>query len=123
LIITFFYIFILPTFNKFSLGVSQRLFFIPVFTSKNFSQKKLSLREILNFQQSFFLVGVRLQRLVFIFVWCLFLINPLITFAGNYIDVMNSMKNGNYVDAVKLFRLASDNGDNFSQHCFRSDFI
>ena len=58
-----------------------------------------------------------MQRLVLFFVLCIFLINPPIIFASNYSDGMNAMKNGNHEEAVKLFRVAAENGDNFSQHC------
>ena len=63
------------------------------------------------------LVGVRVQRLVLFLVLCLFLINPLIAFASNYSDCTNAMRNWNYEEAVKLFRVAAENGDKFSQHC------
>ena len=58
-----------------------------------------------------------MQRLVLFFVLCVFSINPLIAFASNYSDGMNAMKNGNHEEAVKLFRVAAENGDKFSQHC------
>ena len=58
-----------------------------------------------------------MQRLVLFFVLCIFLINPLIAFASNYSDGMNAMKNGDHEEAVKLFRVAAENGDKFSQHC------
>jgi uncharacterized protein len=48
---------------------------------------------------------------------CIVLINPLIAFASNYSDGMNAMKNGDHEEAVKLFRVAAENGDKFSQHC------
>ena len=56
-------------------------------------------------------------RLVLFMVLFLFLINPLIAFANNYSDGMNAMEKGNYEEAVKLFRVAAENGDKFSQHC------
>ena len=58
-----------------------------------------------------------MQRLILFFVLCIFLINPPIIFASNYSDGMNAMKNGNHEEAVKLFRVAAENGDKFSQHC------
>ena len=58
-----------------------------------------------------------MKKLVLFLVLCLFLINPLIAFAGNYSDGMNAMKNRNHEEAVKLFRVAAENGDKFSQHC------
>ena len=58
-----------------------------------------------------------MQRLVLFFVLCVFSINPLIAFASNYSDGMNAIKNGNHEEAVKLFRVAAENGDKFSQHC------
>lgn len=58
-----------------------------------------------------------MQRLVLLFVLFIFLITPLITFASNYSDGMNAMKNRNYEEAVKLFRVAAENGDKVSQHC------
>ena len=58
-----------------------------------------------------------MQRLVLFLVLCVILINPLIAFASNYSDGMNAMKNGNHEEAVKLFRVAAENGDKFSQHC------
>jgi TPR repeat protein len=57
------------------------------------------------------------KKLVLFLVLCLFLINPLIAFANNYSDGMIAMDNGNYEEAVKLFRVAAENGDKFSQHC------
>jgi uncharacterized protein len=57
------------------------------------------------------------QRLVLFLVLCIFLINPLIAFASNYSDGMNAMKNGDHEEAAKLFRVAAENGDKFSQHC------
>jgi uncharacterized protein len=60
---------------------------------------------------------VQVQRLVLFLVLCIFLINPLIAVASNYSDGMKAMKNGNYEEAVKLFRVAAKNGDKFSQHC------
>jgi uncharacterized protein len=57
------------------------------------------------------------KRIVLFLVLCVFLINPLIVFADNYSDGINAMKNGNYVEAVKLFRVAAEKGDKFSQHC------
>jgi uncharacterized protein len=47
----------------------------------------------------------------------MFLLNPLIAFASNYSDGMIAMKNGDHEEAVKLFRVAAENGDKFSQHC------
>ena len=58
-----------------------------------------------------------MQRLVFFFVLCIILISPIVTFASNYSDGMNAMKNKNYEKAVRLFRIAAENGDKFSQHC------
>ena len=58
-----------------------------------------------------------MQRLVLFLVLCVFLINPLIAFASNYSDGMNAMKNRDHEEAVKLFRVAAENGDKFSQHC------
>ena len=58
-----------------------------------------------------------MQKLVLFLVLCLFLINPLIVFAGNYSDGMNAMKNGNHEEAVKFFRIAAEKGDSRAQHC------
>jgi len=58
-----------------------------------------------------------MQRLVLFFIFCIFLINPLVAFASDYTDGMSAMKNGNNEEAVKLFRVAAENGDAFSQHC------
>jgi TPR repeat protein len=60
---------------------------------------------------------VQVHRLVVFLVWCVFLINPLIAFASNYGDGINAMQNGNHEEAVKLFQVAAENGDKFSQHC------
>jgi uncharacterized protein len=57
------------------------------------------------------------KKLVLFLVFCIFSINPLIAFASNYSDGMNAMKNDNYEEAVKLFRVAAENGEKFSQHC------
>ena len=58
-----------------------------------------------------------MHRLVLFLVLCMFLLNPLIAFASNYSDGMIAMKNGDHEEAVKLFRVAAENGDKFSQHC------
>ena len=58
-----------------------------------------------------------MHRLVLFFVLCIFSINPPIIFASNYSDGMNAMKNRDHEEAVKLFRVAAENGDKFSQHC------
>jgi TPR repeat protein len=56
-------------------------------------------------------------KLVFFFTLCIILISPLITYASDYRDGMNAMKNGNYEEAVKFFRIAADSGDSRAQHC------
>jgi hypothetical protein len=58
-----------------------------------------------------------MHRLVFCFILCVFLIIPFATFASTFNDGMNAMKNGNYNEAVKIFRLGAEKGDKFSQHC------
>ena len=58
-----------------------------------------------------------MQKLVFFFTFCIILISPLITFASDYSDGMNAMKNGNYEEAVNFFRIAADSGDSRAQHC------
>jgi uncharacterized protein len=60
---------------------------------------------------------VRVQKLVFFFVLCVFLISPLIAYASDYSDGMNAMKNGNYEQAVKFLRIAAEAGDSRAQHC------
>jgi TPR repeat protein len=57
------------------------------------------------------------QKLVFFFVLCIILISPLITYASDYSDDMNAMKNGNHEQAVKFFRVAAEAGDSRAQHC------
>ena len=58
-----------------------------------------------------------MQKLVFCFILYFFLIIPFITFASTFNDGMNAVKNKNYEEAVKIFRLAAEKGDKFSQHC------
>jgi uncharacterized protein len=58
-----------------------------------------------------------MQRLVFCFILCVFLIIPFATFASPFNDGMNAMENGNYDEAIKNFRLGAEKGDRFSQHC------
>jgi TPR repeat protein len=60
---------------------------------------------------------MRMSRLVLFFVFCIFLISPLITFAGSYSDGMSAMKNQNYKEAASLFRVAAEKGEMLSQHC------
>jgi TPR repeat protein len=57
------------------------------------------------------------QKLVFFFVLCIILISPLITYASDYSHGMKAMKNGNYEEAVKFFRIAAETGDSRAQHC------
>jgi TPR repeat protein len=56
-------------------------------------------------------------RLVFFFLFCIFLIIPFVTFASTFNDAMHAMKNENYEEAVKIFRIAAEKGDKYSQHC------
>ena len=58
-----------------------------------------------------------MQRLIFCFILCVLLIFPFVTFASTFNDGMNAMKNGNYEEAIKKFRLCAEKGDKFSQHC------
>ena len=58
-----------------------------------------------------------MQRLAFYFILCMFLIVPFVTFASTFYDGINAVKNGKYEEAVKIFRLAAEKGDKFSQHC------
>jgi uncharacterized protein len=57
-----------------------------------------------------------MQRLAFCLILCAFLIIPFVTIAST-IDGINAIKNGNYEEAVKIFRLAAEKGDKFAQHC------
>jgi uncharacterized protein len=57
------------------------------------------------------------RKLVSFFILCIFLISPLITYASDYSDGMNAMKNRNYEEAVKFFRVAAEAGDSRAQHC------
>jgi TPR repeat protein len=56
-------------------------------------------------------------KLVFFFLLCIILISPLITYASDYSDGMNAMKNGNHEEAVNFFRIAAEKGDFRAQHC------
>jgi uncharacterized protein len=58
-----------------------------------------------------------MRRLVFYFILFVFFIIPFVTFASTFNDGLNAVKNGNYEKAVKIFRLAAEKGDKFSQHC------
>ena len=58
-----------------------------------------------------------MKKLIFIFVFCLFLISPLVTFADNYSDGMIALSKGNNEEAVKILLVAAEKGDKFSQHC------
>jgi uncharacterized protein len=48
---------------------------------------------------------------------CVILIIPFVTFASSFNDAMNAVDKGDYEVAVKIFRLAAEKGDKFSQHC------
>ena len=58
-----------------------------------------------------------MQRLSFFFVFDIILISPIITYASDYSDGMNAMKNGNHDEAVKFFRIAAETGDACAKHC------
>jgi uncharacterized protein len=58
-----------------------------------------------------------MKKLFFFFLFCVFLIIPFVTFASTFNDGINAVKNGKYEEAVKIFRLAAEKGDKFSQHC------
>jgi TPR repeat protein len=57
------------------------------------------------------------KKLVFFFTLCIILNSPLITYASDYSDGMNAMKNENHEEAVKFFRVAAETGDARAQHC------
>jgi TPR repeat protein len=57
------------------------------------------------------------HKLVFLFVLCIILINPLIADASDYSDGMKAIKNEKYEEAVKFFRIAAEKGDIRAQHC------
>ena len=58
-----------------------------------------------------------MRRLSFFFVLGIILISPLITYASDYSDGMNAMKNGNLGEAVQFFQIAAETGDARAQHC------
>ena len=58
-----------------------------------------------------------MRILSFFFVLGVILISPLIAYASDYSDGMNAIKNGNYEQAVKFFRIAAEKGDARAQHC------
>ena len=71
--------------------------------------------EFLNIFNPF--IRLLMKELVFCFILCVSLIIPFFTFASTFNDGINAVKNGNYEKAVKIFRIAAEQGDKFSQHC------
>ncbi len=60
---------------------------------------------------------MRVQRLFFIIAFFLFSSLPAIIFADNFADGMIAMKNRNYEEAVRIFRVAAEKGDKHAHHC------
>jgi hypothetical protein len=119
LIITFFYIKIEYVFLSLAWVFLKEFFvyFYPHFPFQRTSHKKAFTERNPKISTIFFIIGVRVQRLVLFFVFFIFLINPLVAFASNYSAGLNAMNNGNNEEAVKFFRFAAEDGDAFSQHC------
>ena len=60
---------------------------------------------------------LRMRRFVLFIIIFIFLIVPTVTFGQDFDDGMIAIKNGNYEEAVKIFRVAAEKGDKHAQHC------
>ena len=58
-----------------------------------------------------------MKVLVLFITFCAFLSNPFVSFATDFSHAQTAKINGNYEEAVKMFKVAAEKGDRFSQHC------
>ena len=56
-------------------------------------------------------------RLIIFTAFFIFLIGPSITFGQDFNDGIIAIKNRNYREAVRIFRIAAEKGDKYAQHC------
>ena len=60
---------------------------------------------------------MRIHRLFFFVAFFISLSGPTITCAQDFNDGLIAIKNGNYEQAIKIFRVAAEKGDKHAQHC------
>ena len=58
-----------------------------------------------------------MDRLALLTAFFIFSSSPFITYAEDFINGTNAIKNGNYEEAARIFRVAAEKGDRHSQHC------
>ena len=58
-----------------------------------------------------------MKRLIFFIVFFIYLSSPLISYGSEFSHGLNAKNNGNYEEAVSMFKVAAKKGDKFSQHC------
>ena len=58
-----------------------------------------------------------MYRLVLFIAVFIFLSGPATTFGQDFDDGMVAIKNGNYQEAIRIFRVAAEKGDKYAQHC------
>ena len=58
-----------------------------------------------------------MHKLVFLIVFFIFLSGPAVIFGQDFADGMIAIKNENYEEAVRIFRVAAEKGDKHAQHC------
>jgi len=65
----------------------------------------------------YFSLEVRVKSLVLFFTFVAILSNPFVSFATDFSHAHTAKISGNYEEAVKIFKVAAEQGDSFSQHC------
>ena len=58
-----------------------------------------------------------MHKLFFFTVFFILLSGSAVTFGQGFNDGMIAIKNGNYKEAVRIFRVAAEKGDKHAQHC------
>ena len=58
-----------------------------------------------------------MRKLIIFITFFIFLSGPAITFGQDFNDGIIAIKNGNYEEAVRIFRIAAKKGDKYAQHC------
>ena len=58
-----------------------------------------------------------MDRVILCIAFFIFLSSPAVTFGQDFNDGLIAIKNGNYEQAIKIFRFAAEKGDKHAQHC------
>ena len=60
---------------------------------------------------------VQMHRIIFFTAFFTFLSSHAVAFGHDFNDGLIAIKNGNYEQAIRIFRVAAEKGDKHAQHC------